>query len=344
MFSRALFVTVAAISIAAPVVVPSAEGASRSAASSCSSRGALIVDARRPHSFFSRGVGLWVERATAGPICIRAIPKGDGRPSTAAVAIPAASVGVAWLGQTRFLSDGRTGEREQVCQWGLDGTRLPCVEGRAIGVFRSGLVAIATGHRIRAHRPDGKSAALSSTDAVERVAGFRGELRSMESGTLGSWPGPFRADRIAFVVHASRGPFQERVIVMDGTGKLAAASPVFHRQGEVGSAVGGLYWTPDGQRLWESNTRPDPTGRWDHDHCLDEWSANGGYKRLFCASAFFGRAPYVRTAGHFVGIQWSPSRTSALLSNGWIVDVRGRPTGRILRGSNSGFAVAWSSG
>jgi hypothetical protein len=125
------------------------------------------------------------------------------------------------------------------------------------------------------------------------------------------------------------------MIIVHQNGAVEPASPLFHEPGEVDSAVGGLYWNPAGTTLFEANTRPSHS-HFDHDHCLDTWTFASGYRRVWCG---IHRPGY---AGHFIGIQWTPDGSTALLNNGWIIDEQRHLLPGGYRGSNAAFAVAWS--
>jgi hypothetical protein len=201
--------------------------------------------------------------------------------------------------------------------------------GRALAFFASGTLLVARANRLFTLHADGLHLAASAK-RLDRAAGFRG-WKLATSGT-GGWT--YGRGMVAVLLHRS-APFRERVLVVGENGALERASPLFEVPGEVDSAVGGVDWTPDGQTLFESNTRPS-TSHFEHEHCLDRWSRRSGYQRIFCV-----RRPRPRTAGHWVRLVWAADGRTALLSNGYLVDRRGHLLSRIVRGPNSAFAIAW---
>jgi hypothetical protein len=199
--------------------------------------------------------------------------------------------------------------------------------GRPVAFFADGRLVL-TRQRALFTLARGRVSLFVSAAAIESAAGFRGVILARGLSTMGD----YGRNAIAFVVHSPG--FREIVLVAFKDGKLARASPVFTKPGEVESAAGNLFWSPDGRTLFELNTRPS-TGHWDHDHCLDLWSRTRGFRRIFCGV----HRPH--TAGHFDKLRWAPDGRTALLNNGWIVDRRGRLLARMVRGPNAAFAVSW---
>lgn len=159
---------------------------------------------------------------------------------------------------------GKTGP-ELVRWFDRSGRLFRLRQGRALVFFRKGDLVVARGGDLFGEPSQGKDYRLASRRSVTSASPL--PVSAVPIVRAVGKPGPsgrteLRSRHGRVLVHRDLPRFAERVVVVSRSGQLAPASPIFRRQGEANSAVGGLYWNPSGTILFESNTHQRPSQQW----------------------------------------------------------------------------------
>jgi hypothetical protein len=195
-------------------------------------------------------------------------------------------------------------------------------DGRLVAATRSGIFLVSAGAR----------KLLAPRTALSKAAGFSSNRRLFVGEDPAGYARGYGRTAVALSWTQARPQVRNTVLVVSAAGAVRRATPVFTGV----SLVGGRAWSNDGRTLFLMDVAPTPPGfQYDHDHCLDSWTARAGYQRLWCVTQLPKAYRF-----HFDKLVWS--RHDALLNNGTIINEAGHVVGRLrLKGSSAAFGLHW---
>lgn len=231
-----------------------------------------------------------------------------------------------------------TGSR--VLLLGRDGSLVRTLRATGAAFLRDGRLALS--------RTDGiylltgsRSRRLASRQELERVAGFRARRTFSVSHDPRGFTRGHGRDAVAITLWSAGSSWKSVVLVVSTAGRVLRASPAYRAGGGEG-VVSGWAWSPDGRRLFVAAEVAGPPERrraGKHDHCLDVWRAELGYRRAFCES----QLPPAHHL-HFAKLAWASDGKTALLDTGTLLSRDGRVAGRATVGADAlSFRVQWDS-
>jgi hypothetical protein len=229
-----------------------------------------------------------------------------------------------------WAPDGRSivvGDQAMVVRLRLDGRVWRRYLGRRARFLRDGSLVVQRRDGLYLFR-GANGSRLVSRAALSQAAGM--PLRSFSLADYGAAEGAMAPGLVAVQGSGARGAV---LLVVNMAGRIWRAAPFFGRDADgQRRTVGGQAWGPDAHRptLYLFATAPDPSGRWDHLHCLALWSPRRGYRQV--GSCDFR---------HFNKLLWASNGRTALLNSGEVIDMAGhRRSGP--RRLAAVFAITWS--
>jgi hypothetical protein len=170
---------------------------------------------------------------------------------------------------------------------------------------------------LRAH---GRERRLVGLDAIRAAAGFgRAALVSVAPDRHGFALG-YGEDAIVTTVFSNASPSAAKALVLvSRAASVQRVGPIF---GSAHTGIpGGRDWSADGDAFVQVVGELPGSARLNlgHDHCLDVWTARGGYRRLVCGSDMPQRARSLGRGPHFDRVVWSADGSAFLLNNGTVV-------------------------
>jgi len=293
--------------------------------SACDERRLPFARQKLPRKFFPRNASaLWAP--SSAKRCLYLVPPGGSPRPIWQVPVGERLVRLGWApdGST-FVATTASGAGTGtyvVDRNGLVRQRL-AVDGIAFLDDGSGIIVRTGALYLRA---DGRERRLVALDAIRAAAGFgRAALVSVAPDRHGFARG-YGADAVVTTVFSNGSPSAaQALILVSRAGNVRRVGPIF------GSArtgnLGGRDWSADGDAFVQVVGELPGSARLNlgHDHCLDVWTARGGYRRLVCGSDLPQRASSPGRRPHFDRVVWSADGSAFLLNNGAVVTRSGAP-------------------
>jgi hypothetical protein len=304
--------------------------------SACDERGLPFARRKLPRRFFpTNASALWAPSSARR--CLYLVPPAGAPRPIWQVPVGERLVRLGWApGGSRFVTTTAIGAARRtyvVDREGLVRERL-AADGIAFLDDGSGIVVRTGALYLRAH---GRERRLVGLDAIRAAAGFgRTALVSVAPDRHGFARG-YGEDSIVITVFSGLSPrAAQALVVVSRAGSVRRVGPIF------GSArtgnPGGREWSAGGDAFVQVVGELPGSARLGlgHDHCLDLWTARGGYRRLVCGSEL----PQ-RPAPHFDRVVWSADGSAFLLNNGTVV-ARGGKSLRPVVVSPLAFYLRWT--
>ncbi|HXG70674.1 MAG TPA: hypothetical protein VNJ04_08700 [Gemmatimonadaceae bacterium] len=293
--------------------------------SACDERRLPFARQKLPRKFFpTNASALWAP--SSAKRCLYLVPPGGSPRPIWQVPVGERLVRLGWAPDgTTFVATTASGagtgtyfvDRDGFARERLAADGITFLDdGSAIVVRRVALY-------LRAH---GRERRLVALDAIRAAAGFgRAALVSVAPDRHGFARG-YGADAVVTTVFSNGSPSAAQALVLvSRAGSVQRVGPIF------GSArtgnPGGRDWSADGDAFVQVVGELPGSARLNlgHDHCLDVWTARGGYRRLVCGSDLPQRASSPGRRPHFDRVVWSADGSAFLLNNGAVVTRSGAP-------------------